>query len=240
MSLWGAAIAGGASLLGAGATAYGAAAANKARAKEAQKNRDFQKRMSNTSYRRAMRDMKKAGLNPILAYQRGGASTPGGSMALQENIGAGIPGAIDTGTRAAGTAITAKKVSHETRNLTANTAKLIEDANTARSQQRLNDAINKRNDQDRRTSAATAKLTETRNILEGYRIPGAELDAAYTASAMGRKMRYIEPGIRSARDAIIGIGGAYFGGKAAFGKRSKKPTFAPNMRRNRRPYGRSR
>lgn len=45
---------------------------------EAQKNRDWQKMMSDTAYQRAMADMKKAGLNPILAYSQGGRSTPGG------------------------------------------------------------------------------------------------------------------------------------------------------------------
>lgn len=50
-------------------------------AKEAQKLRDWQEYMSNTAYQRAMLDMKAAGLNPILAYQQGGASTPGGSAA---------------------------------------------------------------------------------------------------------------------------------------------------------------
>ena len=46
---------------------------------EALANRQFQERMSNTSYQRAVEDMKKAGLNPILAFANGGASTPGGS-----------------------------------------------------------------------------------------------------------------------------------------------------------------
>jgi len=44
----------------------------------------FQKEMSNTSYQRAVKDMEAAGLNPMLAYSQGGASTPSGSLAHVE------------------------------------------------------------------------------------------------------------------------------------------------------------
>lgn len=44
-------------------------------------NRIFQEQMSNSSYQRGVADMRKAGINPILAYGQGGASTPTGSAA---------------------------------------------------------------------------------------------------------------------------------------------------------------
>ena len=57
--------------------------------KSANKQMDFQEKMSNTSYQRAMADMKAAGLNPMLAYSQGGASTPTGASHSAPNVDIG-------------------------------------------------------------------------------------------------------------------------------------------------------
>lgn len=55
-----------------------AAEANAASAASVAKQMEFQREMSNTSYQRAVDDMRSAGINPMLAAMRGGASTPSG------------------------------------------------------------------------------------------------------------------------------------------------------------------
>lgn len=111
--------------LGGDVLAYkGQEATNESNERIAQENRAFQERMANTAmayqermsstaYQRAMEDMKKSGLNPILAYAQGGASTPqghspSGSVATMQN-----PAAVFSGSagRIASLASTAADVS---------------------------------------------------------------------------------------------------------------------------------
>ena len=89
--MWPAIIAGGAALLG-------GVLQNRASAKQAQNQMDFQAEQSATSHQREVADLRAAGLNPILSGTGGmGASSPLGASAPMVNVlGPATSSAVDT------------------------------------------------------------------------------------------------------------------------------------------------
>lgn len=86
---------------------------------EAKKQRDFQETMRATQYQTAMDDMAEAGLNPILAYQQGGAGNLSGAQgvgaqaSMQNPAGAGV----ENFGKATASAMALKKFDQELTNL---------------------------------------------------------------------------------------------------------------------------
>lgn len=106
------------SAVGAAGSYFGTQSQNSANAAQAQAQMDFQRDMSGTAYQRAVQDMQKAGLNPMLAYSQGGATTPAGAMAQMQNV---LGNATTSGTQAYQTVAQANQAIQQTQQIAAQT-----------------------------------------------------------------------------------------------------------------------
>lgn len=154
--------------------------------KIARENREWQEMMSNTAYQRSMADMREAGLNPILAYSQGGATTPLGNVPTIPDFG----DSVRTGVSAYQAKIQASKVREEN--------KLVrQNRYTSNSQERLNDALQYKAMQDAEQSLWNARRIHNHYLLERTRLPSAKAREKMDKTKVGAGLRWFNRGSRA-------------------------------------------
>lgn len=108
--------------IGGGASLIGGAMQNSAAQAASREQMAFQKESAQNQYRWAMDDMRRSGLNPILAYKQGGAGTLSGSTYTPQNVGAAAATGATAGAGVASSAIAASRNQAELANIAADTA----------------------------------------------------------------------------------------------------------------------
>lgn len=176
----------------------GTAAANVHIAREQMR---FQERMSNTAYQRTMEDMRKAGLNPMLAAKLGGASTPpGASIPVTGDLSKEFTSARQRG-----------KMKEETEKTRIEKGVARANQINITNQGILNAQLAANAAEEFKTKQNTARKTSAEAAMAEAAVPYALLQAEVNASDMARRALVSEKWATTLRPWLA-AGGAIAGG----------------------------
>lgn len=137
--------------------------------RESVKSRKYLTKMSNSAHQRQVRDLRKAGLNPILSARYGGSSTPAGPMASSSPVGGAAASGPSASSKAGGAPGAASGAMARMENMSsiatasalaykrtaAEVAKMREDTKRAQAETRNVRALERVNHQELRNRRAT-------------------------------------------------------------------------------------
>ena len=197
-------------LVGGAIGLFGAERQNVQSARAAQRMMDFQERMYKNRYTYQMADMRRAGLNPMLAFWQSPPGAPGGASYSPVNIGAPLGAGL---ARGVSSALASKRLGEDVKNIRAETERRKESAATERSTRMVqsNQIKNLMIDYDLKeqqmfSARATAKRAEQLWKIIDTPLYRKALRAGETARAANPLLQYTTPvfaGVGAASAAAI-------------------------------------